>query len=341
VTATTQPAYAIPSPDLAVNLFSSVAQLIGLATVVGGVFAVGRRRMPGSAAATAGTGGKAWRWFAGGIALLLAGSVAGNVLQYVSRVDDTNRRLEANLIRPSKEAGKQVGDVNLKSLSYSDQVDNQAGITTEEFATLLSTGRDGGTNVNLIDLREPEEQEVGALAQLQRVRFPDLTDRIEDLGLRDRMNVLFCESGNRSSESCARLAELGIPCKFVIGGFEKWRAESRPIESTAASNADALRDVPDFPNKDVLLDTPEVHRLVDEENALFVDVRYPQEFEAWHLPGAVNVVLRSMKTEEMWGSLKALPKRPIIGACYDKRSCFYSLILGVRLSRLGYDFRGR
>src|SRR5690606_16578373 len=36
-----QPAHAIPSPDLAVNLFSSVAQLIGLATVVGGIFAVG------------------------------------------------------------------------------------------------------------------------------------------------------------------------------------------------------------------------------------------------------------------------------------------------------------
>jgi len=335
-----QPAYAIPSPDLAVNLFSSVSQLIGLATVVGGIFAVGRRRMPGSAAAT-GAGGKSWRWFAGGLALLLVGSVAGNVLQYVSWLDDTNRRLEANLIRPSKEAGKRVGDVNLKSLSYSDQLENQAGMTTEEFAAVLSAVDEGDTSYALVDLREPEEQEVGALPELQRVRYPDLTDRIDELGLRDRTTVLFCESGNRSSESCARLEALGIPCKFVVGGFEKWKAESRPVDSAAAKNAETLRDVPDFPNKDVLLDTPEVHRLVQEENALFVDVRYPQEFEAWHLPGAVNIVLRSMKTDEMWASLKSLPKRPIIGACYDKRSCFYSLILGVRLSRLGYDFRGR
>ena len=333
------PAHAIPSPDLAVNLFSSVAQLIGLATVVGGVFAVGRRRMPGASAAING-GGKGWRWVAMGAGVLLLGSLAGNVLQYVSHVDDTNRRLQANLVRPSTEAGKKVGDVNLKTLSYSDQLVNPAGISTDEFAAILESARDG-TDYNLIDLREPEEQEVGALPQLRRVRFPDLIDQIAALGLRDRMNILFCESGNRSSESCAKLAELGIPCKFVQGGFEKWRAENRPVVSEAGGEMVGLRDVPDFPNKEVLLDTPEVARLLEEENALFVDVRYPQEFEAWHLPGAVNVPLRRMKTDEMWASLKALPKRPIIAACYDKRSCFFSLVLGVRLTRLGYDFRGR
>ncbi|MHC4984167.1 MAG: PEP/pyruvate-binding domain-containing protein, partial [Planctomycetota bacterium] len=36
-----------------------------------------------------------------------------------------------------------------------------------------------------------------------------------------------------------------------------------------------------------------------------------------------------------------LPDRPVIAACYDKRSCFYSKILGLRISRLGLDFRGR
>jgi phosphohistidine swiveling domain-containing protein/membrane protein insertase Oxa1/YidC/SpoIIIJ len=36
-----------------------------------------------------------------------------------------------------------------------------------------------------------------------------------------------------------------------------------------------------------------------------------------------------------------LPKRPIVVPCYDKRSSFYALILGVRLSRMGHDFRGR
>ncbi len=32
---------------------------------------------------------------------------------------------------------------------------------------------------------------------------------------------------------------------------------------------------------------------------------------------------------------------PYIAACYDKRSCFYSQLIGLRLERAGLDFRGR
>jgi len=40
--------------------------------------------------------------------------------------------------------------------------------------------------------------------------------------------------------------------------------------------------------------------------------------------------------------LRSLPEgRPVIARCYVKRSCLYAQILGLRLSRLGYDFRGR
>ncbi|MFO1076264.1 MAG: PEP/pyruvate-binding domain-containing protein [Planctomycetota bacterium] len=74
---------------------------------------------------------------------------------------------------------------------------------------------------------------------------------------------------------------------------------------------------------------------------LFVDVRYPRDYESEHLPGAVNIPVRKLRTPELEAALTALPRRPIVVPCYDKRSSFYGLILGLRVSRLGYDFRGR
>jgi membrane protein insertase Oxa1/YidC/SpoIIIJ/phosphohistidine swiveling domain-containing protein len=39
--------------------------------------------------------------------------------------------------------------------------------------------------------------------------------------------------------------------------------------------------------------------------------------------------------------LSELPKKPIISPCYDRRSCFFSEVLGLELERIGSDYRGR
>src|SRR5262249_11056409 len=67
----------------------------------------------------------------------------------------------------------------------------------------------------------------------------------------------------------------------------------------------------------------------------------PDEFEKHHLPGAINVTIRQMTSDEQLERLKALPRRPIIAPGYDRRSSFFAHILGLKLSRLGYDYRGR
>ena len=36
-----------------------------------------------------------------------------------------------------------------------------------------------------------------------------------------------------------------------------------------------------------------------------------------------------------------LPKRPIIVPCYDRRCCFFGEVLGLELTKAGYDLRGR
>lgn len=335
------PAFAIPSPDLAVNFFASAAQMIGLATMVVGGALVGNR---GARRGLKGRNGRAGMpvWIFGGLFLFFLVSFAANIFQWAAAKDERNGRLEANLVRPSVEAGESVGDVSLKTLSYSGQMSHPQGITTGELARLLDNAAETGPDgINFIDLREPEEREGGRLLPFDHIRYPDFPLVQDELGLAGKTNILLCYSGNRSSETCDRLEAEGISCNFVVGGYEKWLAEGRQVDGSQAEAEGDLRALPAYANEDVLLDTPDVAALVRDEGATFVDVRYPGDFRLGHLPDAVNIPLRKMPTAEMDAAFGSLPDRPIIAACYDKRSCFYSKILGLRLTRLGLDFRGR
>jgi YidC/Oxa1 family membrane protein insertase len=336
------PALAIPSPDLAVNFLSSAGQILGMVSVtLGGLF-FGRKQ---TRAASAGQrrGGGAPRWLIGGLAALAVAATVVSLLLWAHATDVRNQRLEAALIRPSIEKGKNVGDTSLKTLSYSDQVSHRAGMTTDELEALLAeVGPNGKSNVNLIDLREPEEKEAGHLPQFAQVRYPDLTANFRKYGVRkNKTNVLLCFSGNRSSETCEKLVAKGIPCKFVVGGFEKWLSENRGVAGVEGGVVNELRGLPTYRNDTVLLDTDEVTQHVAERNAIFVDVRYPEDFKQGHLPGAINMPIRKMTTAKMTAAVEALPRAPVIAPCYDKRSCFYAKILGLRLSRAGFEYLGR
>ena len=330
------PVHAIPSPDLVINLSASVAQLLGLLSVVFGGFALSGKK--GAARRRKGAFGRGGRLLLGGVSLFLLGSLAGNVLQYTASIDARNARLHTNLVRKSVENGETVGDISLKTLSFSEQLDHEQGISTETLHQWLAEDRP----LNIIDVREDEEFEVGAIEGAAHLRYPDVLARssiLPDEG--EGQTLLICYSGNRSSELCGELQAQGKACNFMIGGYEKWMSESRPLATDIEVNAADLRQIPDYPNKDVLLDTPDVEKLVAEQGAEFVDVRYPDDFVADHLPGAHNITMRALPSAMLAERIAALPDSPLIGACYDKRSCFYAQLIGLRLTRAGKDFRGR
>ncbi len=330
---TPSPLWAIPSPDLVVNFVASAAQVLGLLTVVAGSFAYSGAKHSRARGATSSNR----RWPFRILTTLLLVSVVANVLQYSSGMDSRNQRLQTNLWRSSTEAGKKVGDVNLKTLSISDQQKRPEAITTETLERWMSEKKP----LNLIDVRESEEVEMGKIEGAWPRRYPDLLKDRTGLIVEGKETLLLCESGNRSGELCGKFLEEKLPCRFVIGGYEKWVAEGRPMVDMQARASGEIRDIPEYPRKAVLLDTPEVMALLESENALFVDVRYPGDFALGHLPDAVNLALRPMLSSEIEPALKALPKRPIVAPCYDKRSSFYAMILGLRLHRMGLDFRGR
>lgn len=324
-------AWAIPSPDLVVNIFASAAQFIGLSAAVLGAGFLGRRRLKKQGALS-----RSWQKLLWGVSLLLLISLCANLLQYLWQMDKRSQRLQTNLWRSSKETGKNVGDTSLKTLPFSKQLKSPYGISTDTLSTWLEQGKP----INLIDVRETEEYEVGYINGALHSRYPDTQINAAKLLSKDKENVLLCYSGNRSSELCIEFAKQGISCRFMVGGYEKWIAENRLLASTGGKGIE-LRGLPKYPNQDTLLDTPEVMEKFIEGNFLFVDVRYPGDFAQQHLPDAVNIPLRKMTTAEIDEALSNLPRKPIIAPCYDKRSCFYANVLGIKLWRLGYDYQGR
>jgi rifampicin phosphotransferase len=322
---------AIPSPDVLLNLFASAAQMLGLLALAlgGGVFVRRRNGIGGHARPAA-----RWPFFVT-LGLLVAVSSAF-LLYHLRVVDQQHQRLRTNLVRKSMEGQKAVGDTSLKTLSFSGQSQHPRGVSTEQLQQWLDAGR----KINVVDVREPEEVEMGQLPGSWARRYPDLQQDDSGLCVEGVETILMCESGNRSSELCDWFFDKGKVTSFVIGGYEKWVAEYRPMTGQRADGAE-IRATPDYPQKLLLLDTPEVVKLFTEQGAQFVDVRYPEDFAREHLPGAINMPLRKMREAEVEAALLDLPARPIIAVCYDKRSSFYAQLLGLRLHRLGADFRGR
>ena len=326
-------ALAIPSPDLVINLSASVAQLLGLLSVVFGGFAMSTKKKIAKKSGGSSFGGKVMLGIAG-IGLLI--SIAINALQYTASIDQKNQRLHTNLVRKSVENGQAVGDTSLKTLSFSQQLSHPQGISTDTLAEWL----ENEVPLNIIDVRENEEFEVGSIEGAAHLRYPDVLSR-SSLFPENTKTLLLCYSGNRSSELCGELTKQGKECNFMMGGYEKWMTESRPMSSKFDLSIADLRQLPEFKNKDVLLDTPDVHALVANEGAQFLDVRYPNDFVKGHLPGAQNITMRALPSAALAERINALEDVPYIAACYDKRSCFYSQLIGLRLERAGLDFRGR
>jgi len=61
------------------------------------------------------------------------------------------------------------------------------------------------------------------------------------------------------------------------------------------------------------VDREEVRRLADR-GAQLVEVLPPEEFEEWHLPGAISIPLRKIDSE---GPERLDRNRPVVVYCWD------------------------
>lgn len=94
-------------------------------------------------------------------------------------------------------------------------------ITTDELKTRL----DAGEELNLLDVREPHENQEfnigGQLIPLGDVRALQL-DELETL--KDQEIIVYCRSGNRSGQACLVLEGTGFSnVKNLVGGMLEWQ----------------------------------------------------------------------------------------------------------------------
>lgn len=94
-------------------------------------------------------------------------------------------------------------------------------ITAEELKAL----QDSNKQINLIDVREPQEHEEfnigGTLIPLGRFQTYDV-DELEPL--KDEEIILYCRSGNRSGQAAAILDTMGFnKVKNLQGGVLRWK----------------------------------------------------------------------------------------------------------------------
>ena len=332
-------ALAIPSPELVVGSFVSLSQLFALGSAIlggGAAYATMRARRRGGAPEMP----RGLMYTAVGLFAVLAVSIVINIWQYVAQTNERQARLESTLLRPSRAPAGLPDDPDAKEINFSQQGKHPLRISTEETEKLLAAHNRGEADQYVfLDVRENAEQAMGSLKGATIVRFPDL--KKANLDLTNKKVILFCHNGNRSSETAEAMSKMGIDTKFVVGGLEKWIVEGRDMTGLSARDLASLRAIPDYPNRNTLLDTAQVKEMIETNKAILVDIRYPTDFAASHIDGAINLSLRRMPTEVMNEHIAKLPNRPIIMPCYDRRGCFFSEVLGYELTKAGHEVRGR
>lgn len=89
-------------------------------------------------------------------------------------------------------------------------------------------------DTQIVDLRNPGEQEAGVVPGAIRIPLARLLDRESELD-RSRCTVLYCAGGYRSSIGSSLLRSLGFTkVADVLGGFDAWKQSGLPIEQVEA-----------------------------------------------------------------------------------------------------------
>ncbi|MBA3773243.1 MAG: YidC/Oxa1 family membrane protein insertase [Ramlibacter sp.] len=337
-----QPAYAIPSPELVVGSVTSISQIAAWlwALMAGSLGVLGVRFGMKPAGGMTPSRRRAFAWVIGCLALAALASTALNIYQYSGAKKAKQARLEETLLRPSRQPAGSEKDPDMKEISFREQLKHPLTLSTAQAAEMLEAAKRGDrSDLLFLDVREGAEQAMGTIPGVTFVRFPDF--KASNLDFKGKKAVLFCHNGNRSSETCEQLRKMGIDCQFMAGGLEKWVVEGRAMTGLAERSLRELRAIPHYANRDTLLDTADVKKLLKEREAVFVDIRYPTDFAEQHLPDAINLSLRRMSTDLLQANIARLPQRPIILPCYDRRGCFFAEVLGYKLTQAGREVLGR
>lgn len=94
-------------------------------------------------------------------------------------------------------------------------------ITTEE----LQKRVEAGEQLNIIDVREPDEVAAGMIPGAKHIPLGEVDSRVEDFS-KDQPYYMVCRSGARSGNATSFLNDQGIDATNVEGGMLSWNGET-------------------------------------------------------------------------------------------------------------------
>src|SRR6516162_2695860 len=96
--------------------------------------------------------------------------------------------------------------------------------TPHEVAELLQGGE-----VQLIDVREPEEHDAGRIAGDRLIELSRLAAEVDSLD-QTRPIVFYCRSGSRSAMATEAFRGAGFDAHNMVGGLLDWQAAGLPLD---------------------------------------------------------------------------------------------------------------
>ncbi len=97
--------------------------------------------------------------------------------------------------------------------------------TPHEVAALLESG----TDIQLIDVRQPHEHEAGRIQGDRLIELMQLTAQAETIDP-SRPVVFYCRSGSRSAMATQAFRNAGYDAHNMVGGLIQWKAAGLPLE---------------------------------------------------------------------------------------------------------------
>ena len=96
--------------------------------------------------------------------------------------------------------------------------------TPQQVAELMAQGE-----VQLIDVRQPEEHDAGRIAGDRLVALSDLAGAVDTID-RGRPVVFYCRSGSRSAMATEAFRGAGFDAHNMAGGLLDWHAAGLPLD---------------------------------------------------------------------------------------------------------------
>ena len=96
--------------------------------------------------------------------------------------------------------------------------------TPHEVADLLQGGE-----VQLIDVRQPEEHDAGRIAGDRLIELSRLATEVDSLD-QTRPIVFYCRSGSRSAMATEAFRGAGFDAHNLVGGLLDWHAAGLPLD---------------------------------------------------------------------------------------------------------------